>query len=185
MQGSLLTSEFYEPYAQALFSLGQSQNLIDQMSGDVSLILQALSGSEELNAFFGNPFIKDDVKKGVIRQMFGDSIHSYTQNFLQLLVDRRRITFLAGICKEFQAQVRKLNGTVLAEVTSAIELNDGQQQAIRERVIGLTGARQVELKIHLDPNLIGGVIIKTGSQVIDSSLRGQLRRFAYRLSGAR
>lgn len=184
MKGNLLTSEVYEPYAQALLSLGQTQNLVGDFSNDVNLIVETIGESEELARFFENPFIKDDAKKGVIAQLFGGKIHQFTQNFLQLLVDRRRITFLAGICREFQALVRKLNQAVLAEVTSAVELSDAQKQKIREQVIAMTGARQVDLETTIDSSLIGGVVIKVGSQIIDASLRGQLRRISYRLAGA-
>lgn len=80
------------------------------------------------------------------------------------------------------ALLRQLNQTVLAEITSAVPLTETQQQAITEKVITLTKARQVELATKIDSDLIGGVIIKVGSQVIDASLRGQLRRLSLRLS---
>jgi F-type H+-transporting ATPase subunit delta len=78
--------------------------------------------------------------------------------------------------------LRQLNQTVLAEITSAVPLTEGQQQAITEKVITLTKAAKVELATKIDSDLIGGVIIKVGSQVIDASLRGQLRRLSLRLS---
>jgi F-type H+-transporting ATPase subunit delta len=77
-----------------------------------------------------------------------------------------------------------LKQTVLAEVTSAVELSESQQQSVREKVTAMTGAQQVELDTKIDPELIGGVIITVGSQVIDASLRGQLRRIGLRLSSS-
>jgi F-type H+-transporting ATPase subunit delta len=77
-----------------------------------------------------------------------------------------------------------LNQAVLAEVASAVELTDAQKQSVREKVIAMTSANQVELNTKIDPDLIGGVIIKVGSQVVDASLRGQLRRIGLRLSSA-
>ena len=67
---------------------------------------------------------------------------------------------------------------------SAVEVTEAQQQAVREKVQAMTSARSVELSTKLDPDLIGGVIIKVGSQVVDASLRGQLRRIGIRLSSA-
>ena len=99
-----------------------------------------------------------------------------------LLVDKRRIVFLKEIAASYSSLLRKLNQVVLAEVTSAKELSDGQKQALVERVKGITEARDVELKITINPELIGGVIIKVGSQVIDASVRGQLRRIGMSLS---
>jgi F-type H+-transporting ATPase subunit delta len=88
---------------------------------------------------------------------------------------------LEGICKQYRVLLRDLNQTVLAEIVSAVELSDAQKESVRQKVVEMTSARQVELETHIDPDLIGGVIIKVGSQVIDASLRGQLRRISVRL----
>lgn len=183
--GILLATEIAEPYAQALMSLAQSQNLTDRFGEDVSGILAVLKESDDLRSFLENPIVPADSKKSVLQQVIGgDQVHPYVRNFLLVLVDQRRIAFLPSILKQFQALLRELNQTVLAEVTSAIDLNDGQQQAVRDRVLSMTGARQVELETRIDPALIGGVIIKVGSQIIDASLRGQLRRISLKLSSA-
>lgn len=180
--GGGVKGEILERYAQALLSLAQDSNIVDQVGNDINSILGLLNESQDLREFLANPLIKLDTKKAVLNQVLGDGIHPYTRNFLQVLVDRRRIMFLEGICKQFQALLRKLNQTVLAEVTSVRELSDDQKQVLREKVLALTGARQVELETRLDPDLIGGVVIRIGSQVIDASLRGQLRRISLRLN---
>jgi F-type H+-transporting ATPase subunit delta len=174
--------EILERYAQALLSLAQDSNTVDQVGNDVNSVLGVLKESPDLQEFLDNPLIKPADKKAVMNRILGDSVHPYTRNFIQVLVDRRRIMFLEGICKEFQALLRKLNQTVLAEVTSARELTDDQKNSLREKVLAMTGARQVELETHIDPELIGGVVIRIGSQVIDASLRGQLRRLSLRLN---
>ena len=184
MKGSLLTSEVLEPYAEALMSLAQSQNLVEQFGDNVAALLNLLQGSPELQQFLGNPIYKAEDKKAVLRQLAGEQVHPYMMNFLLILVDRRRILFLEGICQKFQDILRKLNQTELAEVTSAVALSESQQQTIREKVMAMTSAREVELNNKIDPELIGGVIIKVGSQVIDASLRGQLRRIGIQLSSA-
>ncbi|MGQ9872374.1 ATP synthase F1 subunit delta [Leptodesmis sp.] len=174
--------EILERYAQALLSLAQDSNILDQVGNDINSIFDVLKHSPDLQEFLNNPLIKLSDKKAVLNRILGDSVHPYTRNFVQVLVDRRRIMFLEGICKEFQALLRKLNQTVLAEVTSARELTDDQKNSLREKVLAMTGARQVELETRIDPELIGGVVIRIGSQVIDASLRGQLRRLSLRLS---
>jgi len=179
-----LTSKVYEPYAQALLSLGQSSQLVDAFGADIALVLDALTQSEDLNAFLANPLVSEESKKGAIGQIFAGQINDLTLSFLKLLVDRRRINALTGICREFQTQLRKLKQAVLAEVISTVELNDAQKQSICDRVLGMTNAKSVDLATTIDPSLLGGVIIKVGSQVIDASLRGQLRRISYKLAGA-
>jgi F-type H+-transporting ATPase subunit delta len=101
-----------------------------------------------------------------------------------LLVDRNRVMYLESILRQYQALLRELNQTILADVTTATELSDEQKEAIKSRVISMTGASNVELSVEIDPSLIGGLIIQVGSQVIDASLRGQLRRIGMQLSTA-
>jgi F-type H+-transporting ATPase subunit delta len=98
-----------------------------------------------------------------------------------LLVDKRRIAFLAEVAAQYLNLLRKLKQTVLAEVISATELSDEQKQSVIEKVKGMTDARDLELKTTIDPSLLGGLIIKVGSQVLDASVRGQLRRIGMSL----
>lgn len=181
-EAGIVTGEILERYAQAILSVAQDNNALDQVGQDINSILNVLKESQDLREFLSSPIFKADAKKAVLNQVLGDSIHPLTKNFLLVLVDRRRIILLEGICKEFQTLLRKLNQTVLAEVTTVNDLTDDQKRSLQEKVMAITGARSVELETKLDPDLIGGVIIKIGSQVIDASLRGQLRRISLRLS---
>jgi F-type H+-transporting ATPase subunit delta len=182
MKGSLVAAEVYEPYAQALMSLAQSNDLVDQFGENVGQLLELLSESSDFNQFLANPIIKPEAKKSVIQQVVGESLHPYMVNFLLLLVDRRRIPFLEGICKQYQTLQRQLNRVLLAEVTSATELSDEQRESVRQRIVEMSGGQQVELDVQINPDLIGGVVIKVGSQVFDASIRGQLRRISLALS---
>jgi F-type H+-transporting ATPase subunit delta len=182
MKSDAATAEVSQPYAQALLSIAQSQNLTEEVGGDARTFLSLLTGSQELTSFLSNPFVKPENKKNVLKQLLGEGVNLCLRNFLLLLVDRRRIAFLEPILQQYLVLLRQLNQTVLAEITSAVPLTQTQQQAITEKVITITKARQVELATKIDSDLIGGVIIKVGSQVIDASLRGQIRRLSLRLS---
>ena len=181
---SAIESEIVAPYAQALMALAQSNDLVDRVADDIRSILSLLSESSELSEFLTNPLSKADVKKGVLRQILGDSAHSYTSNFVMVLVDKGRIMFLEGVCKQYLVLVRELKQVVLAEVTSATHLSDEQRETIRQKVIAMTDASAVELETAVDADLIGGVVIKVGSKVVDASLRGQLRRIGLKLGSA-
>jgi F-type H+-transporting ATPase subunit delta len=126
--------------------------------------------------------VNSEAKKAVLKQIAEGKVSPFLLNFLMLLVDRNRIIFLAGILQQYQVLLRELNQTVLADVIAATDLTDAQKEAIKTRVANLTSARSVELSVQLDPTLIGGLVIKVGSQVIDASLRGQLRRIGMQLS---
>ncbi|MHC5724738.1 MAG: ATP synthase F1 subunit delta [Nostoc sp.] len=182
MTSQVAAAEVAQPYAQALLSIAQSKNLTEEFGEDARTFLGLLRADKQLQNFFSNPFIQSDNKKALIKQILGEGANQYLRNFLLILVDKRRIAFLESIFQQYLALLRQLNQTVLAEVISAVPLTEAQQQAIIQKVIAITNARQVELETKVDNELIGGVIIKVGSQVIDASIRGQLRRLSLRLT---
>ncbi|MEL6472414.1 MAG: ATP synthase F1 subunit delta [Cyanobacteria bacterium J06623_4] len=178
---SIATAEVAAPYAQALLSIAKSKDSVDDLSRIAAELLTLLKESDALSTFLGNPVANSDAKKGVLTQVLGEDTNPQMKNFLMLLVDRGRIYLLEPILQQFQAQVRELKQTVLAQVTSAIELTDEQRETVRQKVQSITNAKAVELETSLDPDLIGGVIIQIGSQVLDASIRGQLRRIGLQL----
>lgn len=184
MISNIATAEVAVPYAEALMSVAQSKNLTEQFGEDVRSLLSLLSESEQLRNFIANPFVSPENKKAVINRVLGDGANAYLRNFLLLLVDRKRILLVEPIFQQYLVLLRQVKQIALAEVISAVPLTEAQQQSVKDRVITLTNAREVELDTKIDRELIGGVIIKVGSQVIDASLRGQLRRISLRLSGA-
>jgi F-type H+-transporting ATPase subunit delta len=182
MKSKIATAEVSQPYAQALMSVAQANNLVEPFGEDVRSLLNLMGESEQLRDFFSNPFVESDSKKAVINRILSDGANSYFRNFLMLLVDRRRIVLLEAICQQYLVLLRQLNQTVLAEVTSAVPLTDEQTEAVKQKVLAMTNARSVEMDAKIDRDLIGGVIIKVGSQVLDASLRGQLRKLSLRLT---
>jgi F-type H+-transporting ATPase subunit delta len=184
MNDTTLSSEIAGPYAKALMSVAEDNNAVDQVGTEAADLLEVLDSSEDLTGFLLNPLMSPDAKKGVLRQVAEGKVSDFLLSFLLLLVDRGRVAFLQPILKQYQALLRERNQTVLADVTSAIELSEEQQNAIRDRVKTMTGANGVELSVKVDPDLLGGLVIKVGSQVIDASLRGQLRRIGIQLAAA-
>ena len=182
MSGTLISSEVGEPYAQALMSLAKQNNLTEQFGETFRSLSSLLDESKEFKEFVLNPVVKGEDKKAILKKVLGDDANPYLVNFMMLLVDKRRIIFLESIVEQYLSLLRKLNQTVLAEVTSATELSEAQQANIVAKVKAIAQARDVELKASVDPSLIGGVIIKVGSKVIDASLRGQLRRISVSLN---
>jgi F-type H+-transporting ATPase subunit delta len=178
------TSQVAAPYAQALLSIAQSKDKVDELSAIAGSFLNLLKESGELSAFLANPVADSDAKKGVLNQVLGEDTNLQMKNFLMLLVDRGRIYLIGPILEQFQAKVRELTQTVLAEVTSAVELSDEQKETVRQKVQSMTKAKSVELASRIDPELIGGVVIQIGSQVLDASIRGQLRRIGLQLGAS-
>ncbi|MEM1366424.1 MAG: ATP synthase F1 subunit delta [Cyanobacteria bacterium P01_H01_bin.15] len=182
MKGStLLSGQVVDPYAEALLAIAKENNVVERIGDDLRGLLALLDESPELAAFVGNPLIKPEDKKSVLERILGDGTERFLRNFLMLLVDRRRILFLDLIARRYLALLRKLNNVVLAEVKAATELTGSQRDRIVDKVKSLTGATAVELDVQEEADLIGGVLIKVGSQVFDASLKGQLRRIGMAL----
>ncbi len=181
MKGTLYSSEVAEPYAQALMALAKQNNLTEVFGDTLKALLELLEESPELAMTLENPVVKDGDKKKVLQAILDDDTNAYLNNFLMLLVDKRRIMFLAPICEQYLSLLRELTNTVLAEVTTALKLTESQREQVKDKVKQLTGATAVELATEADPDILGGVVIKVGSQVFDSSLRGQLRRVGLNL----
>ncbi len=158
-----------------MMSVAQSQNLLDKFNDNCNTVLQVLKDSADLQQFVDSPIVKATDKKAVIQKVFGENVDPMMLNLIMVLVDRGRISFLAGVCQQYQVMLRKLRGDVLAEVTTAVALTEAQTSSIKDRVKAMTSANNVDISAKIDPTIVGGVIIKVGSQIIDSSLRSQLR----------
>ena len=178
---STATSEVVAPYAQALLSIAQSKNSVDDINQIAGDFLTLIKSSDELSQFLANPIVGKDAKRGVINRLLGDDANQQMKNFMLLLIDKGRIILIEPILEEFRSLVRALKQTVLAEVISAVELTDEQRETVRQKVQQMTDAKSVELTTQVDADLIGGVIVKVGSKVLDASVRGQLRRIGLQL----
>ncbi|TVQ62453.1 MAG: F0F1 ATP synthase subunit delta [Spirulina sp. DLM2.Bin59] len=181
MTGTLVSSQIAEPYAQALMSLAEDRNLTDYFGDELRGLGDLLAQSAELSSLITNPVVADEQKKDVLRQIMGDCDPAL-RHFLMLLVDKRRIIFLATIIEEYLNLLRALKQIALAEVTVCQDPTGSQREAIEQKVRSFTNAQGVELKITVDPSILGGVIIRVGSQVLDASLQGQLRRIGMQLN---
>lgn len=181
MSGTM-AQQVSDPYAEAILSLGIGRHCLSRFGEDIRFLLSVLEATPELKQFLANPIFKRDAKKLLLDQNFANQVDPTLMNLLKLLVDRRRALFLESVCQRFLELQRKVEKIALVEVTSVTELTEVQRQLIEEKVKQLQAVNGVELQSRLDPSLIGGIIIKSGSQVIDLSLRGQLRRMALQLA---
>lgn len=166
------------PYAEALVANAKSLDSLAQYKEELSSILSILLQSEDLQLFLLNPLISNITKKKVLKQLFEKQVQNFIMNFLLVLVDRRRISFLKTIIEKYLEIAYSLESITIVEVTSAIDLNDEQKFNLIDKIKSLTGSNEVKLLINCNPSLIGGFIIKIGSKVIDASLIGKLKKMS-------
>nr|YP_009392257.1 ATP synthase CF1 subunit delta [Osmundaria fimbriata]ARW60819.1 ATP synthase CF1 subunit delta [Osmundaria fimbriata] len=170
------------PYAEALIEIAQNSGLLSETSQHLSSISIILSESKDLQVFLSNPLISIEVKKQLLKKLFDNQFSDFIINFLLVLADRRRISFIEIIIQKYLELAYKLESTTIAELSCAVELTELQQENIIDKIRLLTKSSNVKLIINKNPHLIGGFVIKIGSKVIDASLAGKLKKISLYLN---
>lgn len=178
-----LTVKIALPYAEALLESAQEKQAVEQTNKDLNFIAGLLSKSSELQTFLDNPLITTITKKSVLKDLLVNQVNNFVVNFLLILVDRRRITLLSIIIEKYLELSYKVDSITIAEVRAAIALTEIQQVDLIQKLKNLTNSKEVKLVMKIDPELIGGLIIKVGSKVIDTSLAGKLKQMSSYLNG--
>jgi F-type H+-transporting ATPase subunit delta len=167
-----------QPYAEALLTLANSNDSLKATINDMSIVAQFLANSSDLKKFLANPLVARKTKKSVLKDVLGEQIQPKTLTFLMLLVDRGRIAFLDDIAQKFLELSYKEESIEIAKVISAVSLSLEQQKGLAEKLKEITGAKQIKLALKVDPHLIGGFTVEIGSKLIDTSIRGQLKKIS-------
>jgi len=179
-----LLNSIATPYAEAFLQVAEQNKETDQVVDQVKAILALWNSSPELRQAMGSPVLEPAAKKAAIVQLLSDSVSPSLLNLLKLLADRGRINVLDAVLERFLELYRELRQIALATVTSAAPLSEDQQAALSQKVKAVAGTENVEFNLRVDPALIGGFVVSLGSQVIDASLAGQVRRLGLALAKA-
>ncbi|ABO51655.1 ATP synthase F1 subcomplex delta subunit [Desulforamulus reducens MI-1] len=167
-------------YAQALYEIAQEKNALEAMEQELKGVAEAIEGTRELQKVLYHPQVLPGEKKNLLKALFTDKVSDETLNFLGLVVDKRRENYIAGIAAEFSVLANEARGKVAAEVTTAIEIDEKQKQEL-VKVASRMAGKEVEPTFGVDPSLIGGVVVRIGSKVIDGSIKTRLATIKSRL----
>ena len=182
MSNQNITDKISVPYAEALLELAQNSNLISEVEQDLSFISTFLSSSKDLKLFLANPLINALDKKNLLNELFKGKINNFILNFLLVLINRRRITLLNEIINKYMELSYKLDALTIAELSTAVAFTENQQNNLVQKIKTMTNSKNVKLVVKINPNLIGGFIVKIGSKVIDTSLSGKLKQMSFYLN---
>ncbi len=170
-------------YAKSLIALAQEKSQLDAVNTDMALIANTVAESKELRLLLNSPVIKADKKLNVLNKVFAAKVGEISAKFINLLVTKKREELLHGIAEDFQAQYKTLKGLVVADVTTAIPLDD----ATRKKVLTLVQKHvegQVELKEAVNPDIIGGFVVRIGDKMIDASIAKKINDLRKELLGS-
>jgi F-type H+-transporting ATPase subunit delta len=179
-----LLNSLATPYADALLQVGEDRKLSDQLATEAKDLLQIWNASPDLQSAMRSPVLAVDSKKKALDALFSEEISPAMANLLKLMADRQRIGILDAVLQRFLELYRELRGITLARVTSATALSEAQTALLSEKVKAVADTPTVEIDCSVDPSLIGGFVVRLGSQVIDASLLGQVKRLALSLARA-
>jgi F-type H+-transporting ATPase subunit delta len=169
-------------YAQALFSLAQEQGVTDQVATDLSRFSAMIAENADLQRFIKSPvFSAAEQVRALTAILARAEIGGITANFLKLVANKRRLFALADMIRDFNKLNDFAKGLTRAEVTVAEPLKDAHVAALKEALAALTGGQSVEVAIKIDPAIIGGLIVKLGSRMVDGSLRTKLNTLRTRM----
>jgi F-type H+-transporting ATPase subunit delta len=174
-----MASRAAKRYAQAVFELAKERGTLDRWLDDLAL-LSDLMGDDRAAAYFANPSVSEADKLKLVDGALANA-QPEARNLARLLVHRRRMGIIPEIAQLYGAAVLDERGIAIAEVTTADPLGPREQEMVRTQLGRLVG-KTVQLRLHTDPSIIGGVVARIGDQLIDGSVVNQLRRLRARLA---
>lgn len=172
-------------YATALFELAAERGALDRVEADLGALERALAESADLARLIRSPVVgRDDQGRAVEAVAARMDLGELASNFLGVLAGQRRLAALPAAIAAFKRRLAAHRGEETAEIVSAVPLEEGQLDAVKQAVARHAG-RPVQLAARVDPALLGGIVVRIGSRMIDASLRTKLRNLELSMRGVR
>jgi F-type H+-transporting ATPase subunit delta len=174
-----VTNTYARAFADAVFS---GRHDPDKALQEAQAVAELVAGSKELRAVWETPSINAEQKRAVLDAIVArQGISRTVRNFVAVLIDHRRISFLGPIVKQFEQELNQRLGFTEAEVTSARELNQADRGILEAQMERLTG-KKIRARYSHNEALLGGAVVRVGSTIYDGSVNGQLERIKQALS---
>ena len=162
-------------YAQAFFTIAQENNLVDKLEAELKIVVDAINDSVELKKVMDHQLVSPVEKKAIIDKVFSQEISETAINFLDVVIDKYRATYIMAVYDEFVLYANESRNMADAQVKAAVELTDADLENLKANLAAATG-KTIRLQPQVDPGLIGGVMVRIGDKVIDGSIAAKLER---------
>lgn len=170
-------------YATALFDLAREAKSIDAVESSLAKVRAALDESDDFRTLVNSPILsRGDAAKAIAATADAMQLDTTTRNFLGVLAQNRRLSQLPQIIRAYRSLAANHRGETTAEVASAHPLTDDQVAALKQQLRARVG-RDVNVDLSVDPSLLGGLVVRLGSQMIDSSIKTRLNTLAHAMKG--
>ncbi len=174
--------EIAQVYARALFEVAKERGVLDQVREQLGQFVEALDANRQLAVFLFSPYFSTEEKKEGLRRVVVGAEPSF-MNFLEALLERHRMPAIFRIRARYEELWDEENQLLPVAVTSAIELDEGTVASIGERIGESTG-RKVELSSNVDPDILGGIVLRVGNLILDASIRNRLEQLRKQVAQA-
>jgi F-type H+-transporting ATPase subunit delta len=174
--------EIAQVWARALFEVAKEHDLLDQVREDLGAFVDALNESRDLMVFFFSPYFSTQEKKDGLKRAVSGAEPVF-MNFLEALIERHRMPALFRIKARYEILWEDERDLLPVEVTSAVELDKATVSSIGDR-IGEQTKRTVELSSKVDPDILGGIVLRVGNVILDASIRNRLEQLRKQVARA-
>ncbi|WP_343228414.1 F0F1 ATP synthase subunit delta [Sphingomonas yunnanensis] len=182
-QGSSIQASLGGRYASALFDLAVEAKAVDQVERSLAAVRDTLAESADFRALIASPVVaRRDAVRAVVAAADAIGVDATTRSFLGVLAENRRLSQLPQIIRAFRTFAARHRGETTAEVTSAHPLTPEQVDELKQQLRRRVG-REVSVDLEVDPSILGGLVVRIGSQMIDSSIRTRLNALASAMKG--
>ena len=171
-------------YASALYDLASESKLVDSILNDLLLLNKFIKENKDLKLLIKSPLIKSNDKLEIFEKILSkQSANKLTNTFLKVISKNKRFAYLSSIISHFININAEKRGDINADITSAQELNDKQKKEIDNKLKSILGEK-LQLNYKVDKQIIGGLVVKIGSKMIDSSLLSKINKLKIAVKGA-
>jgi F-type H+-transporting ATPase subunit delta len=174
--------EIAEVYSRAVFEVAKEHGVLDRVHDELGEFAEALGSDRNLQVFFFSPYFSSEEKRDGVGRVVTDADPRLV-NFLMLLAERHRMPALFRIRRAFDSLWAEENRLLAVTVTSAVELDRELVQDIGRRIEQQTG-RRVELSAIVDPDVLGGLVVRVGNMVLDATVRNRLEQLRKQVAKA-
>ena len=171
-------------YASALFELADTARSLDQVAQDLTTFRQFVGDSADLSRLIASPVIGRELQgKALLAVLDAAGIKGLTRNFIGTVAANGRARELVAMATAFLAELASRRGETTATVTSAVPLTPNQLQELSDALRSVLGGARVSVDAHVEPEILGGLVVKVGSRLFDSSIRSKLQRLQLAMKG--
>ena len=171
-------------YASALYELTSTSNSVDEVLGDLEFIQDCINESRDLKLLIKSPLINSTDKLNIIEKFLSSKkSNKLTSNFLKVISRNKRFPKISSIISGFKNINIKKRGDIIANVTSAETLSEDQKNGINKKLKSILGDK-LSINFYIDKKIIGGLIVKVGSKMVDSSLVSKINKLKIAMKGA-